>query len=113
MIFTLIEIFVVLGILDQSQYLTEGKILAGLIVIYATIRSLGIGLGMTIDKLSLAFAGELISIKEMIGKSYDSQYERESLNEATTKVNTSNVKLIIRSVGVLIIYIAGLLALMS
>lgn len=109
--FSVIEIIIVWAVLSNVEYSGDSTIIAGLVIIYASIRSIGLGLGAAVTSLIPAFAVELLKIKERIRKDGDTEAEREQLEMASEKVTTANYKMYIRSVGVSIIYILGLFAL--
>ena len=112
-IFTLIEIFIVIVVLDNAGYTNNLNVMAALVLIYATIRTLAMTLGMVIDNLSLGLAKDITDIKERIKEDFDIEEEREKLSLAKEKVDRAHIKLVIRAVGVFIIYVIGLLTLID
>lgn len=111
--FAIIEIVVVWMIVDTAQYTANSVVIASLALIYATIRGSMISVGVMVDRLTVAFASELLQIKKKLGADESTQEETEKLQEANKKVNSTHIKLIIRSVGVFIIFIGALLYLIG
>src|SRR5689334_965146 len=112
-IFGIIEILIVNSILNNAQYTNYQPVMAALALIYATIRTLGITLGMVIDKLWLGLVNDIIEIKERIREDFDTQDQKENLKEITKKTEDGHVKMLIRSVGIFIIYVMALMSLLN
>lgn len=112
-IFALIEIIIVVIVLDNSSYSSNSEIMAGLVLLYASIRTIGIGIGTSISNLTLAFAKDMTDIKERIRADFDTEEAKEKLKEGKEIVDKSNVKSIIRGVGVFIIYLIALFSLLG
>lgn len=112
-VFAVVEVFIVLAVISDAGYSSDADIMAGLVLLYATIRSIGIGIGLTIDKLTLGLANDLNQIKERIRSDYDTEDEKETLKAASDKVAKTEVKLYIRSFGVFIIYLIALAELLG
>jgi hypothetical protein len=111
-IFAFIEVVFTLVVLDNAHY--DNKVLiSGLIIIYASIRSVGISLGNSMNRMLSGLAFDLLKIKERIKRDDDTDNEMEKLMAAQELVNGANIKLIIRSIGVFIIYIIGIVSILN
>lgn len=112
-IFAIVEVLIVIVVLDDASYADNTKVMAGLALLYALIRTSAMNLGLMIDSQSLMFAGQLIQIKELINKGDDIEIDREDLKKVQEKVGLGHIKLIIRAIGVVIIYLVALTSLMD
>lgn len=112
-IFAIIEILIVWGILNNAYYSPNADVIAGLVLIYASLRTFSMNTVMTINNLSIALAKDITDIKERIRSDNDIEDERDKLKIGNEKVNQVNIKFIIRGIGVFIIYIMALLSLLS
>lgn len=112
-IFAIIEIVIVLYVLDNAGYSSDSEIMAGLVLIYASIRTFAISVGMSMDNLIIALSADILDIKKRIRDDLDIEEDREKLEVNVDKVSKQNIKLIIRGIGVFIIYIIALLYLLG
>jgi hypothetical protein len=112
-VFTFIEVFIVLAVLDNSTYSDNGDVIAALVVIYATIRTLGISLGMVLDKITMGIAVDLTRIKERIRSDDEVGEEWNKISEGNKRINITTTKLAIRAIGVFVVYVMGLMALLN
>ncbi len=110
-VLSVIEIYVVLLVLDKGY--SDKTISAGLVIIYAAIRNIGIGLAMSLSSMTMGIAVDLTKIKERIRKDDDTEEEWGKITAGNEKTSTTHYKLIIRAIGVFIIYIIGLFALLG
>ena len=111
-IFAFIEIAITLAVLDNASY-DKKDIISGLIIIYASIRTLGISLGLILNNAVSALAVDFLKIKERIRKDEDTEEEWSTLHEQGAKKDENNIKIIIRAVGVAIIYIIGVFSILG
>jgi len=111
-LFAFIEIAFTLAILDSASY-DNKQIISGLIIIYASIRTLGVSFGLVLNSAVSALATDFLKIKERIRKDEDTEEEWNTLLEQGAKRDGDNIKIIIRSVGVLIVYIIGIVSILG
>ena len=107
-IFAIIEIIIVAMVLSNAEYANYEDVIAALCLIYATIRSMAIGFGMTINKLTVGLAADLIRIRERIRQDSDIEDEWRAFNTNNKNIEANEIKTIIRWVGVGIIYLISL-----
>ncbi len=112
-IFTIIELGVVVAVLDSAKYTGDSMVIAALVLLYAVIRTSAMNVGQLIGNQTMFLANQLIQIKARIKEDEDMTDEREELKSAQENLNQTNIKLGIRGVGIVIIYIMALLALME
>lgn len=111
-VFAFIEICLTLAVLDNTSY-SNKDIISGLIIIYASIRTLGISLGLALNNTISALAADLLKIKERIRKDESTEEEWNILLVQVAKKDENNIKIIIRSVGVAIIYLIGVFSILG
>lgn len=111
-IFAFIEVALTLAILDNSSY-EKKDIMSGLIIIYASVRTLGISLGLVLNNVTSALAVDFLKIKERIRKDEDTEEEWSTLLEQGAKKDENNIKIIIRAIGVAIIYLIGVFSILG
>ena len=112
-ILTVMELIVVLIILSAISYSSDSQVLAGLLMLYSILRLAGIRESYDMNKIVLALSVEFIRTREHIRKDDDTQGEWDKYNIARDAVETTTTKLIIREVGVWIIFIMGIVNFMS
>lgn len=107
-LFAFIEVAFTLAVLESASY--DNKVLiSGLIIIYASVRSIGISLGHSMNRMFTGLAFDLLKIKERIRKDEETEGELDKLEEVNKMVDVANIKLVIRSVGIFIIYVVGII----
>lgn len=112
-VFALVEIGVVLAVLDNANHFDNENIMAGLVLLYASFRSFSISSGLAMDRLLLGLSKDIIDIKERIKKDYDTDEAKERLNLLKENIDKSNARLVIRAIGVGVVYIIALVSLLN
>ncbi len=104
----LIEIGIVAAIFDSLYSGSETIIAAGILVVYVSIRTLGLHLGMAIQSQGLALANEIFQIKTKLGvpQEEDTMDKIKEGNRQFRKLETNSI---IRSIGLVILFIMALL----
>ena len=109
-IFTCIEVGFVVAILENNY--RETALLGGLVVLYATLRTTAITTSLSLHKLTLNITSEFLKIKEKIGTEENFEDEWANVKKADGQFSEIGIKSIIRAIGILIIYIIGLVNLL-
>lgn len=112
-IFTLIEVGVVVSVIDNAYYSDYSEVIAGLVILFALIRSSTIGFDMKIGFMTVGLAKDILDIKKKTCADGNIFEETEKLKEASQNVFESRIKIWIRGVGLFIIYLFGLALLLG
>ena len=112
---TIVEVVIVLIVFDNYHYSDSLIVLSAIGIVYSCLRSLMYGLSMRIDNLAVAFGRTLDEIRANITDMDDEDKVRmnEEMVSASEKIRISNIKYIIRSVGVFIVFVISLVNLLN
>lgn len=112
-IFTIIEVAIASSILNDASYSNNQDVIASLGILYAVMRGQSLGLSFYFTQFTKGIMAEIIRINERIRADDETREAWVSLNQANKKSDTENIKLIIRSIGVLIIFVFNLISLLN
>jgi hypothetical protein len=114
----IIEIIVALSILDGGYYTEsfETRVLALLIIIYVSIRSLGMGLGQSIIRLSLTLDEESKKNKKFNPGTtieMDEEIEREDKELLDKTLKEIKIKSIINGIVITLLYLISVITILG
>ncbi len=111
----LFEVFVSIAIFSSIYGSFEKIVVALLLIIYATIRTIGAGLGQGVMSMAIVNHAEFRSIKNLINPASDEdeEYYQEQRKGALEKQKNIQTKFIINSISILIIYVMSVLVLLG
>ncbi len=111
-LFGVAEVIILLAILGFPSTATELLIVTILILIYVTLRSIGLGLAQTMVIGASALDTELKRIRELLGQVEDED-AREYQKELKDKVRKSQTKFYINLVTIAILYLITIFKLLA
>ena len=111
-IICLIEIGIVAMIFDSLYSGSETIIAAGILIVYVSVRTLGLHLGMAVQSQGLALANEIFQIKKKLDIPQDEE-AMDKIKEGNRQFRKLETNAIIRSIGLTILFIIAVLQFMD